>query len=423
LGNSLRGFKSFFKSFLSEFLIYVIDIYCINEAISMKIFLKSGKEEALIRYHPRVFSGAIQRADGHPEEGDVVEVYSSAGQLLGVGHAQVGSIAVRMLSFGAQKIDDAFWQQKLQNAYSLRKKMVISEATSCYRLVHGEADGLPGLIVDIYGGTAVLQAHSVGMYLARHELAQALCSVYGSSLKAVYDKSAGTLPFKANLNAADGYLWGEKQVEPALENGLKFEIDCEEGQKTGFFLDQRDSRSLFEQYSRGRSVLNMFCYTGGFSVYALRGGAASVCSVDSSARAVEQARKNVALNFGEQAPHEAHVADGFEFLQNIGDKYDLIALDPPAFAKHTGAVKNALQAYRRLNALALKQAPQGSVIFTFSCSQVVSREQFCSAIFSAALDSKRSVRILHRLAQPPDHPVSIYHPEGEYLKGLVLYVE
>ncbi|MDR0712013.1 MAG: class I SAM-dependent rRNA methyltransferase [Prevotellaceae bacterium] len=389
----------------------------------MNIFLKPGKEEALLRYHPWVFSGAIQRADGRPEEGDVVEVYSSTGQLLGVGHAQVGSIAVRMLSFEAQKIGADFWQQKLQNAYNLRKKTVISEATGCYRLVHGEADGLPGLIVDVYGGTAVLQAHSVGMYLARNELVQALRSVCGSSLKAVYDKSAGTLPFKAGLNATDGYLWGEKQAETAIENGLKFEVDWEGGQKTGFFLDQRDSRSLFERYSRGRSVLNMFCYTGSFSVYALRGGAVSVCSVDSSSRAVEQARRNVALNFGNQAAHEACVADGFEFLQNTGGKYNLIALDPPAFAKHISAVKNALQAYRRLNALALRQAPPGCVIFTFSCSQVVSREQFCSAVFSAALDSKRSVRILHRLSQPPDHPVSIYHPEGEYLKGLVLHAE
>ncbi|MDR2813210.1 MAG: class I SAM-dependent rRNA methyltransferase [Prevotellaceae bacterium] len=389
----------------------------------MKIFLKPGKEEALQRRHPWVFSGAIQRADGRPEEGDVVEVYSAAEQLLGIGHAQVGSIAVRMLSFEPQEINADFWRQALQNAYNLRKKTVLSENTTCYRLAHGEADGLPGLIVDVYGATAVLQAHSAGMYLARHELAQALRSVYGGSLKAVYDKSAGTLPFKANLGAADGYLWGEKQVEPALENGIKFEVDWEGGQKTGFFLDQRDNRSLLEQYCRGRSVLNVFCYTGGFSAYALRGGAAHVCSVDSSARAVEQACKNVALNFGEQAPHEAHVADGFDFLQSAGGKYDVIALDPPAFAKHTGAVRNALQAYRRLNALALKRAPQGSIIFTFSCSQVVSREQFCSAIFSAALDSRRNVRILHRLAQPPDHPVSIYHPEGEYLKGLALYVE
>lgn len=386
------------------------------------IFLKPGKEEALLRYHPWVFSGALQSAKGHPEEGDVVEVYSSAGQLLGVGHAQVGSIAVRMLSFEAAKIDVDFWRQKLQSAFRLREKIALSEGTTCYRLVHGEADGLPGLVVDIYGSTAVLQAHSVGMYLARHELAQALRSVYGDSLKAVYDKSAGTMPAKADLNAANGYLWGEKQAELILENGLKFEVDWEEGQKTGFFLDQRDNRSLFERYSRGRNVLNMFCYTGGFSVYALRGGAAHVCSVDSSARAVEQAGRNVALNFGSQAAHEACAADGFDFLQGAAGKYDLIALDPPAFAKHVGAVKNALQAYRRLNALALRQAPQGGIIFTFSCSQVVSREQFCSAIFSAALDSKRSVRILHRLAQPPDHPVNIYHPEGEYLKGLALYV-
>lgn len=389
----------------------------------MKVFLKHGKEEALQRRHPWVFSGAIHHADGRLGEGDVVEVYSSAGQLLGVGHAQVGSIAVRMLNFEAQEIGAEFWRKTLQNALSLRKKTVLSQATTCYRLAHGEADCLPGLIVDVYGATAVLQAHTAGMYLARNALTHALRSVYGDELKAVYDKSAATLPPGADLGAADGYLWGERQAEPARENGLRFEVDWEGGQKTGFFLDQRDSRSLIERYCRGRSVLNMFCYTGGFSAYALRGGAAHVCSVDSSARAVEQARKNVALNFGDHAPHEAHVADAFDFLRSAGGMYDVVVIDPPAFAKHTGAVRNALQAYRRLNALALKQAPSGCIIFTFSCSQVVSREQFGSAIFSAALDSRRSVRILHRLAQPPDHPVSIYHPEGEYLKGLALYVE
>jgi 23S rRNA (cytosine1962-C5)-methyltransferase len=389
----------------------------------IKIFLKPGKEEPLLRRHPWVFSGAIERSDGRPEEGDVVEVCSSSGQPLGVGHAQVGSIAVRMLSFEAQEINAHFWRQALQKACDLRKKTVLTDATTCYRLAHGEADGLPGLIVDVYGSTAVLQAHTAGMYLARHDLAQALRSVCGDSLKAVYDKSAATVPFKANLNAADGYLWGERQPEPALENGIRFEIDWEGGQKTGFFLDQRDNRSLLERYCRGRSVLNLFCYTGGFSAYALRGGATRVCSVDSSARAVAQACSNVALNFGDHAPHEAHVADAFDFLQSAGGGYDVMVLDPPAFAKHAGALRNALQAYRRLNALALKQAPQGGVIFTFSCSQVVSREQLCSAVFSAALDSRRSVRILHRLAQPPDHPVSIYHPEGEYLKGLALYVE
>ncbi|MDR0567235.1 MAG: class I SAM-dependent rRNA methyltransferase [Prevotellaceae bacterium] len=388
-----------------------------------KIFLRHGKEEALQRRHPWVFSGAIHHADGNPEEGDVVEVYSSAGQLLGAGHAQVGSIAVRMLTFEAQAIDADFWRQALQNACNLRKKTVLSDLTTCYRLAHGEADGLPGLIVDVYGATAVLQAHSVGMYRARQELAQALRCIYGDSLKAVYDKSAATLPFKANVGAADGYLWGERQADPALENGLRFEVDWEGGQKTGFFLDQRDNRSLLERYCRGRSVLNMFCYTGGFSAYALRGGAARVCSVDSSARAVAQAQRNVAINFGDHAPHEAVVADAFDFLQSAGGKYDVMVLDPPAFAKHTGALRNALQAYRRLNALALKQAPHGSIIFTFSCSQVVSSAQLGSAIFSAAIDSRRSVRILHRLAQPPDHPVSIYHPEGEYLKGLAIYVE
>jgi len=388
-----------------------------------KIFLYKGKEEPLLRFHPWVFSGAIESVNGAVEEGDVVEVYSSEKKLLGVGHAQVGSLAVRMLSFAECKVDATFWREKLQRAYALRKATVLSERTTCYRLVHGEADGLPGLVVDVYGGTAVLQAHSAGMYLARNEIAAALRKVYGGALKAVYDKSAATVPFKANLEAKDCYLFGAKENEAVLENGLKFEVDWEAGQKTGFFLDQRDNRALFEKYSFGRHVLNMFCYTGGFSVYALRGGAASVCSVDSSARAVEQSSKNAVLNFGNEVNHQAVTADGFEFLQSIGSKYDLVVLDPPAFAKHAGALKNALQAYRRINALALKQMPQGSILFTFSCSQVVSREQFRSAVFSAAVDSGRSVRILHQLTQPADHPISIYHPEGEYLKGLVLYVE
>jgi 23S rRNA (cytosine1962-C5)-methyltransferase len=388
-----------------------------------KIFLHKGKEEPLLRFHPWVFSGAIKSVSGAVEEGDVVEVYSSEKKLLGVGHAQVGSIAVRMLSLAECNVDVAFWQEKLQRAYALRKAAVLNERTTCYRLAYGEADGLPGLIVDVYGGMAVLQAHSAGMYLARNEIVVALQNVYGGALKAVYDKSAATVPFKANLEAKDGYLFGKKENEVALENGLKFEVDWEGGQKTGLFLDQRDNRALLEKYSYGRNVLNMFCYTGGFSVYALRGGAASVCSVDSSARAVEQTSKNVALNFGNEVNHQVVAADGFDFLQSIGGKYDLIVLDPPAFAKHAGALKNALQAYRRLNAVALKQMPQGSILFTFSCSQVVSREQFRSAVFSAAVDSGRSVRILHQLAQPADHPISIYHPEGEYLKGLALYVE
>ncbi len=388
-----------------------------------KIFLHKGKEEPLLRFHPWVFSGAIKSVEGTIEEGDLVEVYSAEKKLMGVGHAQVGSIAVRMLSFAGCEIDVAFWQEKLQRAYALRKAMVINEHTNCYRLVHGEADGLPGLIIDIYGSTAVMQAHSAGMYLARHDISTALQQVYGGALKAVYDKSSATVPFKADLDAKDGYLFGKKEGEVALENGLKFEVDWEVGQKTGFFLDQRDNRALLEKYSHGRNVLNMFCYTGGFSVYALRGGAKSVCSVDSSVRAVEQTSKNVLLNFDDKVNHEAIAEDGFDFLQNIGSKYDLVVLDPPAFAKHAGALKNALQAYRRLNALALKQMPKGSVLFTFSCSQVVSKDQFRSAVFSAAVDSGRGVRILHQLTQPADHPISIYHPEGEYLKGLVLYVE
>jgi 23S rRNA (cytosine1962-C5)-methyltransferase len=391
--------------------------------MNQRIILKSGKDEPLRRQHPWVFSGAIARADGNPQEGDLVEVCAADGQRLGWGHAQVGSIAVRMLTFGEQDMEPDFWYQRLQRAYSLRCATVLSERTTCYRLVHGEGDELSGLIVDIYGSTAVMQAHSAGMHLVRHELAQALRNVYGSSLRAVYDRSAATVPFKANLGVADGYLWGERQCEPVLENGLKFEVDWEAGQKTGFFLDQRDNRSLLERYSGGRRVLNMFGYTGGFSAYALRGGAQHVCTVDSSARAIEQAVRNVSLSCGDAAPHEAIVADGFEFLQSIDSRYNLMVLDPPAFAKHAGALRSALQAYRRLNALALRQAAQGSIVFTFSCSQVVSREQFRSAVFAAAVDSGRSVKILHQLTQPADHPISIFHPEGEYLKGLALYVE
>ncbi|MDR3329379.1 MAG: class I SAM-dependent rRNA methyltransferase [Prevotellaceae bacterium] len=391
--------------------------------VAMKIFLKPGKEEALLRFHPWVFSGAIRSADGPVEDGDVVEVYADGGQLLGVGHANAaGSIAVRMLAFAARSIDLDFWREKLRSAYRLRQQAVLSPRTSCYRLVHGEADGLPGLIVDVYGATAVLQAHSTGMYLARHELAQALRSELAPSVAAVYDKSAATLP--ASMEAEDGYLWGEPQQPVVLENGLKLAVDVERGQKTGLFLDQRDSRSLAERYSAGRQVLNLFCYTGGFSAYALRGGAAHVCSVDTSADAVAHATANVALNFGEQAPHQAIVANSFDFLNDLTEKrYDMVILDPPAFAKHRGAAGHALQAYQKLNALALKKVPSGAIIFTFSCSQVVTREQFCGAVFAAALESRRSVRILHRLTQPADHPISIYHPEGEYLKGLALYVE
>ncbi|MDR1226284.1 MAG: class I SAM-dependent rRNA methyltransferase [Prevotellaceae bacterium] len=391
----------------------------------MQLVLKSGKEDALLRFHPWVFSGAIKRIDGAPEEGDVVEVVSSDGQPLGVGHYQTGSIAVRMLSFAPCSIDEQYWKQQLRAALRLRKSMglVDSADTTCYRWVHGEADGLPGLIVDVYGSTAVMQAHSVGIYRARNDIAKALKKVGGGRIKAVYDKSSGTAPpFEANLNVADSYLLGKRQHEPVLEHGLKFEVDWEAGQKTGFFLDQRENRSLLERYSAGRSVLNMFCYTGGFSVYALRGGAKEVVSVDSSVRAMEQAFRNVELNLGRTTLHTAITGDGFDYLRSIDQRHNLIVLDPPAFAKHIGALKNALQAYRRLNALALKQIQPGGIIFTFSCSQVVSREQFRSAVFAAAVDSHRPVKILHQLTQPADHPISIFHPEGEYLKGLVLQV-
>ncbi|MGL4364747.1 MAG: class I SAM-dependent rRNA methyltransferase [Bacteroidales bacterium] len=384
-----------------------------------KIILKQGKEEALLRFHPWVFSGAIARSEGEVQEGDLVEVFSALGKPLGVGHAQMGSIAVRMLSFKLQVIDEDFWHAKLHVAYLLRKKIGILTRNTCYRLVHGEADGLSGLIIDIYGNTAVIQAHSLGMYLMRQEIATALKSVLKNSNLSVYSKSKSSL-FSERVQ--DAYLLGEKKDEYVLENGLKFEVDWELGQKTGFFLDQRDNRLLLENYSKDANVLNMFCYTGGFSVYAMRGGANSVTSVDSSTRAIEQTQKNINLNFGDDKRHKSFVTDGFEYLQSMEITYNCVILDPPAFAKHNNAIKNAIQAYRRLNALALKKMPKGSILFTFSCSQVISKEQFRNAIFAAAIDSQRQVQILHQLSQPADHPINIFHPEGEYLKGFVLSI-
>ncbi|MGL4955720.1 MAG: class I SAM-dependent rRNA methyltransferase [Bacteroidales bacterium] len=391
-----------------------------NPALS-KIILKKGKEEALLRFHPWVFSGAIARSEGTVQDGDVVEVFSSEGKALGMGHAQMGSIAVRMLSFTPQQnIDVAFWEEKLRTAYQLRKNLgILSTNTNCYRLVHGEGDGLSGLIIDIYGHTAVLQTHSSGMYLAKDAITEALNKVLHFSNLSIYCKSKSSLFAE---DAEDAYLIGAKKEESIVENGVKFDVDWELGQKTGLFLDQRDNRALLESYSKDAKVLNMFCYTGGFSVYALRGKASSVTSVDSSARAIEQTKRNVELNFNNEARHEALLADGFEFLQTMKNDYNCVVLDPPSFAKHQNAVKNALQAYRRLNALALKKMSKGSLLFTFSCSQVISKEQFRSAVFSAAIDAQRQVQILHQLSQPADHPISIFHPEGEYLKGLVLMV-
>lgn len=400
-----------------------------------RLYLKKGREESLLRFHPWVFSGAIGGIEGpDPAEGDVVCVYSSRKDFLGWGHYQIGSIAVRMLSFDASETpvtDAAFWKGRLQRCLEARKAVGLAgaAATSCYRLVHGEGDGLPGLIIDWYDGICVLQAHSAGMFLSRAEIAAALQEIYGSQLLAVYDKSEGTAPFKAGLALGDGYLW---QAGPAaslcprtvLENGHKFLVDWENGQKTGFFLDQRENRALVERYARGRRVLNLFCYTGGFSVYALSGGALSVDSVDSSARAIELVQQNIALNFGPDAPHRALCCDAIDYVkESPKDAYDLMIVDPPAFAKHRGALPNALRAYQRLNAAAIGAVAPGGLVFTFSCSQVVDREAFALAVFSAAAETGRRVRIIDRLCQPADHAVNIYHPEGAYLKGLVLYVE
>jgi 23S rRNA (cytosine1962-C5)-methyltransferase len=393
--------------------------------IIAKIFLKPGKEQSLKRFHPWVFSGAIAKSEGKPEEGDPVNVYSADHEFLAMGHCQIGSIAVRILSFESANPDIDFWKMKIEKAWNLRKSIGITQntETNVFRLIHAEGDGMPGLIVDFYNGTAVIQMHTVGMFLVREMIVQALKDVIGEQLKAVYDKSAKTLPFKADISAEDGYLLGEEGESEVLENGLRFKVDWLEGQKTGFFIDQRENRLLVQHFSKNRDVLNMFCYTGGFSFYAMKGSARLVHSVDSSAKAIELTNQNVQLNFAEDTRHEAFAADAFEFMRNIKDKYDLIILDPPAFAKHRDAVHQALQAYKRINTRAFEQIRSGGIVFTFSCSQVVSKEKFREAVFSAAAISGRNVRILHQLTQPADHPVSIYHPEGEYLKGLVLYVE
>lgn len=390
-----------------------------------KVFLKPKKEESLLRFHPWVFSGAIQSIEGNPEEGDLVEVYGTNQRFLAVGHYQIGSIAVRILSFKPITIDKNFWEERIRVAYTLRKELELAEVenNNTYRLIHGEGDNLPGLIIDIYSHTAVMQAHSVGMHYARHDIAEALKTVLGENLQNIYYKSEATLPYKANLGSEDGYLYGGEVEDIATENGLKFCVDWQKGQKTGFFVDQRENRSLLEKYAKGHSVLNMFCYTGGFSFYAMRGGAEVVHSVDSSAKAISLTNKNVEINFPGDPRHKAFAEDAFKYLEKMGHNYDLIILDPPAFAKHKNVLRNALQGYRKLNAIAFEKIKPGGILFTFSCSQVVSKENFRLAVFSAAAQSGRSVRILHQLTQPADHPVNIYHPEGEYLKGLVLYVE
>ena len=390
------------------------------------IYLRRGKDESLKRFHPWVFSGAIDRADEKLEEGDIVKVVDANSQFIALGHYQIGSIAVRVLSFEERDIDESFWLERLQAALDVRRCIGVAgrQDNNTYRLVHGEGDNLPGLVIDMYGGTAVMQAHSVGMHLCRLQVAEALKTVMGERLTAIYYKSETTLPYKASLGQENGFIYGASQSDVALENGLRFHIDWLRGQKTGFFVDQRDNRSLLEQYSMGRTVLNMFCYTGGFSVYALRGGARLVHSVDSSAKAVELVNANVELNFPQDDRHKAYAEDAFKYLDQMETgAYDLIILDPPAFAKHKDALKNALRGYTKLNAKAFEKIHSGGILFTFSCSQAVNKDQFRLAVFTAAAMARRSVRILHQLHQPADHPINIYHPEGEYLKGLVLYVE
>jgi len=385
------------------------------------IYLKRGKEESLLRFHPWIFSGAIHHADNGIEEGEMVRVVNEKGGFIAVGHYQQGSIAVRVLTFNDVEIDEQFWTSRLQSALQMRIDIGLAESldTNAYRLVHGEGDLLPGLIIDIYDDTAVMQAHSIGMHLARHAIAKSLTKVMEGRISNIYYKSETTLPF---MDPENGFLMGKTDNNIAMENGLKFYVDWLRGQKTGFFVDQRENRALLERYAKGKRVLNMFCYTGGFSFYAMRGGAELVHSVDSSAKAIELTRRNVELNFPNGQRHEAFCEDAFKYLDGIKD-YNLIILDPPAFAKHRGALHNALKGYTRLNQKAFEKIERGGILFTFSCSQVVTKDHFRNAVFTAAALAKRKVRILHQLHQPADHPINIFHPEGEYLKGLVLYVE
>lgn len=390
-----------------------------------RIILKRGKDESLKRFHPWVFSGAIAFMDEGIKEGDVVRVMTNDGEQIAVGHYQIGSIAVRVLSFGDATIDMEFWEKRLTSALTMRQSIGIADSPNndTYRLVHGEGDNLPGLVVDVYGKTAVMQAHSVGMHESRSDIAKALSDVMGSRIDNIYHKSETTLPYKADLGQENGFIYGGSEDNIAIENGLKFRVDWLKGQKTGFFVDQRENRLLLESLARGKNVLNMFCYTGGFSVYAMRGGATLVHSVDSSAKAIELTHENVDLNFPGDKRHQAFCEDAFKYLEESGNQYDLIILDPPAFAKHRAALHNALKGYTRLNAKALEKIKSGGILFTFSCSQVVTKDNFRNAVFTAATLAKRNVRILHQLHQPADHPINIYHPEGEYLKGLVLWVE
>lgn len=403
----------------------------------IKVILRKGREESLKRFHPWVFSGAVAEIQGSPAEGDIVGVYSSDGSFLAAGHYQIGSIAVRILSFDENVNNPDFWKIMIERAFLVRVAAGLASPlsdgevggdTDCYRLVHGEGDNLPGLIVDYYNGVCVMQAHSAGMFRSRKQICDALVSLYGDGLKAVYDKSSGTVPFKAGLNPVDGYLYKKEGFDDAgftvREHGHSFVVDWTEGQKTGFFLDQRENRALVEKFAKDRNVLNLFCYTGGFSIYALAGGAAHVDSVDSSKKAMSLVDRNVAFNGFSPDSHTSLCCDAIDYLKSVPEgKYDLMIVDPPAFAKHRGALNNALRAYQRLNAAAISKVAPGGIVFTFSCSQVVDKEAFALAVFSAAAQCRRSVRILDRLNQPADHAVNIYHPEGEYLKGLLLYVE
>ena len=385
--------------------------------------LKRGKEESLLRFHPWVFSGAIMSADEELEDGDLVRVLTNEGRFIAVGHYQKGSIAVRVLSFRDVAIDDEFWYSRLSSALNMRIAIGLADNpdNNTYRLVHGEGDNLPGLVIDVYGKTAVMQAHSIGMHLARVSIAEQLQKVMQGRIENVYYKSETTLPFMDEME--NGFIIGGGGDNTAVENGLMFYVDWLRGQKTGFFVDQRENRSLLERFAKGRKVLNMFCYTGGFSFYAMRGGARLVHSVDSSAKAIELTNRNVQLNYSGDTRHQAFCEDAFKYLEDTDNKYDLIILDPPAFAKHRGALHNALKGYTRLNNKALQMIQPGGILFTFSCSQVVTKDHFRNAVFTAAAQAGRKVRILHQLHQPADHPINIYHPEGEYLKGLVLYVE
>jgi 23S rRNA (cytosine1962-C5)-methyltransferase len=391
-----------------------------------RVYLNPHKEESLKRFHPWIFSGAIRNIDGIPEEGEVVEVYDSQSHFLALGHCQIGTITIRVLSFRQEEINGEFWKKRIEAAYQLRRYLGLTDNANnnVYRLIHGEGDDLSGLIVDIYANTAVVQAHSPGMHVARYELLEALKEVLGDAVENIYYKSEGTLPYKAELDVEDGYLYGGNHIPTfVLENGLKFHIDWVKGQKTGFFVDQRDNRALLEKYAVGRRVLNMFCYTGGFSVYAMRGNAAMVHSVDSSSKAIDLTNENINLNFPDDKRHSAFTEDAFKYLKETEERYDLIILDPPAFAKHRKVLKNALQGYRKLNAAAFEKIQKGGIVFTFSCSQAVSKEDFRLSVFSAAAQTGRNVKILHQLTQQADHPINIYHAEGEYIKGLVLYVE